>query len=104
MAKRYRAHVFGRSRKRFRVTPGDESMAVAVDCRFRGERQAFARLEIGAIPNPQQPLVSVCPIWENPVRRDLEPGETITEATPAVATARRSSISGQPCRRPTTKR
>lgn len=84
----FRAHVFGRRAASVAWVPNASLNGVAVDSDLAVNEQPSRTLEVGEIPNPDKPSVTVCPVSGKATGGGgLEPGEAITTETPAVETA-----------------
>ncbi|MBI3880264.1 MAG: PKD domain-containing protein [Verrucomicrobia bacterium] len=84
----YRAYVYGRREQTVTWTPGASLNGVAIDSEFAVNEDPLRRLEAGEVPTTAKPAVTLCPVSGNKTEGgNLQPGETITDQTPAVETA-----------------
>ncbi len=85
--KTYRAYVYGRRAPKVEWTNGASIHGVAVDADFAVHEEPSRKLEVGEIPNPNKPAVTVCPISGKTTEgATLAAGAGVGENTSAVET------------------
>lgn len=80
----YSAFVYGRRAEKVTWTPDASLNGVALDHQLAVSEDPLRVLEVGEIPNPAKPAVTVCPVSGLKTAAPDTSGETITETTPAV--------------------
>ncbi len=81
----YSAFVFGRRAEKVTWTPDASLNGVALDRQFAVSDDPLRVLEVGEIPNPAKPAVTVCPVSGlKTAAPSAVAGQVITESTPAV--------------------
>ncbi|MGB8166735.1 MAG: Calx-beta domain-containing protein [Chthoniobacteraceae bacterium] len=83
--KTYRAYVYGERAAKVTWTAGASLNGVALETDFAVNEQPSRTLEVGEIPNPNKPAVTICPISGKTTA--LASTEAVSEQTPAVETA-----------------
>ncbi len=82
--KTFSAYVYGRRAEKVTWTPDASLNGVAVDSQLAVSSDPLRVLEVGEIPNPAKPAVTVCPVSGLKTAAPENAGGAITEVTPAV--------------------
>ena len=83
----YQAHVYGRRAETWNWTPGASLNGVALDSDFAVNEDPLRVMEVGELPNPDKPMVAVCPVSGKTSLDSDQIDEPVEELTPAVETA-----------------
>ncbi len=83
----YQAHVYGRRAETWSWTPGASLNGVAMDSDFAVNEDPLRVMEVGELPNPDKPVVAVCPVSGKTSLGPDQTAEPVEELTPAVETA-----------------